>query len=60
VKFTPTNLEHIPLTIEYKSILIAIVNNTKHFGMHIDNHMNWKEKKTQNRSYQNWLLHVMQ
>jgi hypothetical protein len=43
VKFTPTNLVGVPLTIEYKNILIDEIAYTKFLGMHIDNHMDWKK-----------------
>jgi len=33
---------HIPLGIYYKDNVIDEVKSTKFLGMHIDNHMNWK------------------
>jgi hypothetical protein len=35
VKFTPTYLVHVPLTVEYKNILIDKVANTKFLGMYL-------------------------
>ena len=35
----PTKLAHVPLTFEYKNILIKKVITTKFLGMHIDNNM---------------------
>jgi hypothetical protein len=43
MRFTPTKVVHVPLTIEYKNILIEEVITTKFLGMHIDNNMNWKK-----------------
>jgi hypothetical protein len=42
VKFTLTNLVHVPLTIEYKNILVDEIVNTQFLGMCIDKFMNKK------------------
>ena len=42
MRFIPSNLVHVPLTIEYKNILIEEVITTKFLGIHIDNNMNCK------------------
>ena len=39
IKFTPQTTAHVPLDIYYKD---NVVKSTKFLGMHIDNHMNWK------------------
>jgi hypothetical protein len=43
VRFITSNLVHVPLTIEYKNILIEEVTTTKSLGIHTDNNMNWKK-----------------
>jgi hypothetical protein len=43
VKFTPKNLLHAPLAIEYANKLIEGTISTKFWGMPINNHMNWKK-----------------
>jgi len=42
IKFTPKTTAHVPLDIYYKDNVIGEVKSTKFLGMHIDNHMNWK------------------
>jgi hypothetical protein len=42
IKFIPTTTVHVSLDIYYKDNLIGEVKSTKFLGMHIDNHMNWK------------------
>jgi len=42
IKFTPKTAAHIPLDIYYKDNVIGEEKSTKFLGMHIDNHMNWK------------------
>jgi Uri superfamily endonuclease len=42
VKFTPTNIVHNPLTIEYVGKVLTEVNNFKFLGLHIDSHLNWR------------------
>jgi len=42
IKFTPKTTAHVPLDIYYKDNVIDEVKSTKFLGMHIDNHMNWK------------------
>jgi hypothetical protein len=40
MRFTPANFARVPLTIEYKNILIKEVTTTKLLGMRIDTNMN--------------------
>ena len=42
IKFTPQTTAHIPLDIYYKGNMIGEEKSAKFVGMHIDNHMNWK------------------
>ena len=42
IKFTPKTTAHVPLDIYYTDNVIDEVKSTKFLGMHIDNHMNWK------------------
>jgi len=42
IKFTPKTTAHIPLDICYRNNVIDEVKSNKFLGMHIDNHMNWK------------------
>jgi len=42
IKFTPKTTAHVPLDIYYKDNVIDDVKGTKFLGMHIENHMNWK------------------
>jgi len=42
IKFTPKTTAHVPLDIYYKDNVTNEVKSTKVLGMHIDNHMNWK------------------
>jgi len=42
IKFTPKTTAHVPLDIYYKDNVMDEVKSTKFLGMHIDNHMNWK------------------
>jgi hypothetical protein len=45
MRFTPANFACVPLTIQYKNILIKDVTTTKFLGMHIDTNMNWKKHR---------------
>jgi len=42
INFTPSNTAHVPLDIYYKDNVINEVKCSTFLGMHIDNHMNWK------------------
>ena len=42
IKFTPKTTAHVPLDIYYKDNVTDDIKSTKFLGMHIDNHMNWK------------------
>jgi len=42
IKFTPTTTANVPLDIYYKDNVLDEVKSTKVLGMHIDNHVNWK------------------
>ena len=42
IKFTPKTTAHVPLDIYCKYNVIDEVKSTKFLGMHIENHMNWK------------------
>jgi len=42
IKFTPKTTPHVPLDIYYKGNVIDAVKSIKFLGMHIDNHMIWK------------------
>jgi len=42
IKFTPKTTAHVLLVIYYKDNVIDEVKSTIFLGMHIDNHMNWK------------------
>ena len=43
IQFTPITTSHVPLNIYYKDNVIDEVKSTKFLGIHIDNHMNWKD-----------------
>jgi hypothetical protein len=43
MKFVTKNLPHCALTIGYKDKYIEEVVNTKFLGIHLDNHLNWKD-----------------
>jgi hypothetical protein len=42
MKFVTNNMPHCPLTIGYKDNYIEVVS-TKFLGIHLDNHLNWKD-----------------
>jgi hypothetical protein len=42
IKFTSKTAVHVPLDISFTDNVLDEVNSTKFFGIHIDNHMNWK------------------
>ena len=42
IKFKPKTTAHVPLHIYYKDNITDEVKSTKFLGMHIDNHMIWK------------------
>jgi hypothetical protein len=42
IKFTPKTVAHVILNIYYKDNVIDEVTSTKFLGIHIDNHMSWK------------------
>jgi len=42
IKCTPKTTAHVPLDIYYKDNVIDEEKSTKFLGMHINNHMNWK------------------
>jgi hypothetical protein len=43
MKFVTKNLPNYALTIGYKDKYIEEVVNTKFLGIHLDNHINWKD-----------------
>jgi hypothetical protein len=47
MKFVTKNLPHCVLTIGYKDKYIEEVVNTKFLGIHLDNHLNWKDHTDQ-------------
>ena len=42
IKFTPKATAHVPFSIYYKDNIIDEVKSTTFLGMHINDHMNWK------------------
>ena len=42
IKFIPKTTEHVAFDIYYMDNAIHEVKNIKFLGMHVDNHMNWK------------------
>ena len=42
IKFILKTTAHVPLGIHYKDNVMDEVKGTIFLGMHIDNHMNWK------------------
>jgi hypothetical protein len=47
MKFVTTNMPHCALTISYKEKYIEEVVSTKFLGIHLDNHLNWKDHNDQ-------------
>jgi hypothetical protein len=47
MKFVTKNMPHCPLTIAYKDKYIGEVVSTKFLGIHLDNHLNWKDHTDQ-------------
>jgi hypothetical protein len=43
MKFVTKNLPHCALTIGYKNKYIEEVVSTKFLGIHLHNHLNWKD-----------------
>jgi hypothetical protein len=47
MKFVTKNLAHCALTIGYKDKYVKEVVNTTFLGVHLDNHLNWKDQTDQ-------------
>jgi hypothetical protein len=45
--FVTKNMRHCPLTIGYEDKYIEAVVSTKFLGIHLDNHLNWKDHTDQ-------------